>query len=89
MADATAQAATRGALIKLLFFAATLAILPISSYFISLKHIWAGNTNYAAITAICAANFVLVVYIIMSVMEDRQSLKEIEEKKLSDSKKDR
>ncbi|KAF9236258.1 hypothetical protein BU15DRAFT_28361, partial [Melanogaster broomeanus] len=80
-------------IIKLLFFAATLAILPLSSYFFSLKHIWsarsAGNSNYAAITALCAANLVLVAYIIMSVMEDRQSLKEIEEKKLSDSKKDR
>lgn len=32
----------RGALIKLLLFAVTLAILPISSYFISLRYMWGG-----------------------------------------------
>ncbi|KIJ70199.1 hypothetical protein HYDPIDRAFT_23330 [Hydnomerulius pinastri MD-312] len=89
VASTTAEAASRGALIKLLLFAATLAILPISSYFVSLKYMWAGNSNYAAITAICAANLVLVAYIFVSVMEDRQSLKGHDEKKLSESKKDR
>lgn len=48
-----------------------------------------GNSIYAAITAICAANLVLVAYIILSVMEDRQSFKEAEEKKLPESKKQR
>ncbi|KIK99265.1 hypothetical protein PAXRUDRAFT_822957 [Paxillus rubicundulus Ve08.2h10] len=86
-ANATAQAATRGALIKLLLFAVTLATLPISSYFISLKYMWAGNSNYAAMTAICAANLVLVAYIAMSVLEDRKSLQEVEKKKISESKK--
>ncbi|KAH7887843.1 hypothetical protein F5I97DRAFT_1926256 [Phlebopus sp. FC_14] len=89
VADTSAQLAARGALVKLLLFAATLAVLPISSYFFSLKYLWAGNSNYAAITAICAANLVLAVYIVMSVIEDRQSLKETEEKKLLESKKDR
>lgn len=32
----------RGALIKLLFFAVTLAVLPISSYFVSLRYMWGG-----------------------------------------------
>lgn len=32
----------RGALIKLLLFAVTLAVLPISSYFISLRYMWGG-----------------------------------------------
>ena len=31
-----------------------------------------GNSTYAAITAVAAANIVLVVYIIFSMMEDRQ-----------------
>ncbi|OAX38367.1 hypothetical protein K503DRAFT_800510 [Rhizopogon vinicolor AM-OR11-026] len=74
---------------KLLFFAATLAFLPISSYFFTEKYIWSGNSIYAAITAICAANLVLVAYIILSLMEDKQSFKEADEKKLPDSKKQR
>ncbi|KAG2105154.1 hypothetical protein BD769DRAFT_1455193 [Suillus cothurnatus] len=86
---ASEQAASRAALMKLLFFAATLAILPISSYFFTEKYIWSGNSNYAAITAICAANIVLVAYIVVSVVEDKQSFKEVEEKKLSETKKER
>jgi len=88
-ADATAQAASRGALIKLLLFAVTLAVLPISSYFISLRYMWGGNNNYAAITAVCAANLVLVAYIVTSILEDRQSLEETGEKELADAKKHR
>ncbi|KAG2151226.1 uncharacterized protein EDB93DRAFT_1140054 [Suillus bovinus] len=88
-AQASEQAATRAALMKLLFFAATLAILPISSYFFTEKYVWSGNSNYAAITAICAANIVLIAYIVISLMEDKQSFKEVEEKKLSESKKER
>ncbi|KAI9574562.1 hypothetical protein HD554DRAFT_59569 [Boletus coccyginus] len=88
-ADATAQAASRGALIKLLLFAVTLAILPISSYFISLRYMWGGNHNYAAITAVCAANIVLAAYIVTSLLEDRKSLEESETEKLAEKKKHR
>ena len=49
----------------------------------------AGNHNYAAITAVCAANLVLGAYIVTSILEDRTSLKEAEEKKLPESKKHR
>ena len=31
-----------------------------------------GNSTYAAITSVAAANIVLVLYILFSVMEDRQ-----------------
>ncbi|KAG6378836.1 hypothetical protein JVT61DRAFT_13116 [Boletus reticuloceps] len=86
VADVTAQAASRGALIKLLLFAATLAILPISSYFISLRYMWGGNHTYAAITAVVAANLVLVVYIVTSILEDRMSLEEAKGKKLETKK---
>lgn len=98
----------RGALIKLLFFAVTLAVLPLSSYFISLRYMWggvfllhislehnlllpflAGNHNYAAITAICAAHLVLVAYIVTSILEGGKSLAEAEGKKLTESKKHR
>ncbi|KAG0700589.1 hypothetical protein DFH29DRAFT_931349 [Suillus ampliporus] len=88
-AKTSEQAASRAALMKLLFFAATLAVLPISSYFVTEKYVWSGNSNYAAITAICVANLVLIAYIVMSVMEDNQSFKEADEKKLSESKKER
>ncbi|KAH7920799.1 hypothetical protein BV22DRAFT_1073351 [Leucogyrophana mollusca] len=97
----------RGVLIKLVLFSISLAIVPISSYFLSEKYIWAGkyfvlfpihpsstlsvagNSNYAAITAVCAANIVLFGYIGLSVLEDSQSLKENEDKKLSESRKER
>ncbi|KAG2362061.1 hypothetical protein BDR07DRAFT_1358137 [Suillus spraguei] len=88
-AKASEQAASRAALIKLVFFAATLIILPISSYFFTEKYVWSGNSNYAAITAICAANIVLIAYIVVSVMEDKQSFKDAEEKKISETKKER
>ncbi|KAG9317573.1 hypothetical protein JVU11DRAFT_1781 [Chiua virens] len=89
IASATDQAASRAALVKLLLFALTLAVLPISSYFISLTYIWEGNHIYAAITAVCAANLVLVAYIVLSLLEDKKALDETEGKKLADSKKQR
>lgn len=89
IAKTTDQATARAALIKLLFFAAALAVLPIASFFLSSKYIWAGNANYAAITAICVANIVLVAYIVLSVLEDRQSLAGADERREIELKKDR
>ncbi|KIM68635.1 hypothetical protein SCLCIDRAFT_104727, partial [Scleroderma citrinum Foug A] len=80
---------SRAALMKLLFFAISLALLPITSYFVSWKYIWTGNSIYAAVTAVCVANAVLAAYIVVSVLEDKQSLKQVEEKRLSESKKER
>ncbi|KAI6047286.1 hypothetical protein EDC04DRAFT_2622622 [Pisolithus marmoratus] len=89
---------SRAALIKLLLFAAALAVLPIASFFLSSKYIWAWyvmhvsrcNANYAAITAICIANIVLVAYIVLSVLEDRQSLvKGADERRETELKKNR
>ena len=42
----------------------------------------AGNSNYAAITAVFAANVVLFAYIIVSLLDDRESTQSAEEKKL-------
>lgn len=50
---------------------------------------FAGNNNYAAITAVFAANIVLVAYIVTSILEDRKSLEEAEGKKLAEAKKHR
>ncbi|CAL1701394.1 unnamed protein product [Somion occarium] len=67
----TQVAQQSGVLAKLIMFSVTLAVAPLSSYFLSEKYLWNGNSTYAAITAIVAANLVLVLYIIMSVMEER------------------
>lgn len=45
----------RAALMKLLFFAATLAILPISSYFLTEKYVWSGSSSTG-----CSHEFVLI-----------------------------
>jgi len=57
-------------LFKLVMFSISLGLVPISSYFASLKYLWNGNSTYAAITAVVSANVVLVAYIISSVLED-------------------
>ncbi|EGN96873.1 hypothetical protein SERLA73DRAFT_185089 [Serpula lacrymans var. lacrymans S7.3] len=85
----TATTASRAILLKLIFFSASLAVLPISSYFISQKYFWSGNANYAAITAVLVANAVLVSYIVSSVMDDKESMRSAEQHKLGESKKER
>ncbi|TRM67964.1 hypothetical protein BD626DRAFT_480359 [Schizophyllum amplum] len=64
------KAASRATLVKLVVFSASLGIVPIASYFISQKYAWNGNATYAALTAIVAANLILALYIIMSLLED-------------------
>jgi len=51
----------------------------------------AGNSNYAAITAVFAANLVLLAYIVTSLQEDRDSMQSAEQKNLqfAESRKDR
>ncbi|KAL1737722.1 hypothetical protein HDZ31DRAFT_70867 [Schizophyllum fasciatum] len=64
------KAASRATLIKLVIFSAALGIVPLASYFTSEKYLWDGNATYAALTAIVAANIILVLYIITSLLED-------------------
>lgn len=92
----------RGVLMKLIIFSFCLAVVPITSYFVTEKYVWngmsgrcmlcswllsspVGNSNYAAITAIFAANAVLFAYIITSLWEDRTSMQMAEQKKLQPS----
>lgn len=75
-----------GVLLKLVIFSLSLGIVPITSYFASEKYIWDGNSTFAAITAIVAANIVLVTYIISSLREDQA---EREAGKPAESRKDR
>ncbi|KAI0269175.1 hypothetical protein BC834DRAFT_967825 [Gloeopeniophorella convolvens] len=86
-AHATVQAAEQGGvLLKLVIFSLSLGIVPLTSYFASEKYVWNGNSTFAAITAIVAANVVLVAYIISSVRDDKA---EREATKPSESRKDR
>ncbi|KAG8902990.1 hypothetical protein FS837_001655 [Tulasnella sp. UAMH 9824] len=88
-ANATQNAAETGSvLVKLAVFTACLGLAPISTYYLSQKYLWDGNSTYAAITSIIAANFVLVTYIITAVREDAQSQKPVP-KAESETKKDR
>jgi len=59
-----------GVLIKLFTFSISLAVLPLASYFLSQKYLWAGDATASALTAVFAANVVLVAYIIVSVQEE-------------------
>ncbi|KAI0003060.1 hypothetical protein BJV74DRAFT_882003 [Russula compacta] len=76
----------RGVLLKLIIFSLSLGIVPITSYFASEKYIWNGNSTFAAITAVVAANVVLVAYIVSSLRDDQA---EHEAGKFSESRKDR
>ncbi|OCH90714.1 hypothetical protein OBBRIDRAFT_582942 [Obba rivulosa] len=80
----TAQAAAQGsALLKLLIFSLALAVVPISSYFLSRDYVWGGNATWAALTAAGSAQLILVAFIVVSVVEDRreQAAKEPKEHK--------
>jgi len=73
-----------GVLLKLVAFSLSLGIVPIASYFASEKYIWNGNSTFAAMTAIVAANIVLVAYIITSLRDDqaeREAGKPVESRK--------
>ncbi|PPQ63432.1 hypothetical protein CVT24_004942 [Panaeolus cyanescens] len=72
-AKLNADVAASGVLLKLLAFSVLLGVLPIGSYFLSLKYVWDENSTFAAITAVVAANLVLVGYIIASAIEDKQA----------------
>ncbi|KAJ3758514.1 hypothetical protein EV360DRAFT_83011 [Lentinula raphanica] len=67
------NAASNGTLFKLVIFSLSLGIIPLTSYYGSLFYLWNGNSTLAAITAIVAANLVLIAYIVLSVLEDKQT----------------
>ncbi|CAE6500737.1 unnamed protein product [Rhizoctonia solani] len=67
------NAADSAVLFKLTGFSIALAVVPLSSYFLSMKYLWGGNSTYAALTAIVSANVVLIAYILLSISDDRAS----------------
>ncbi|ODN76191.1 hypothetical protein L202_06112 [Cryptococcus amylolentus CBS 6039] len=55
---------------KLITFAVLMAVVPIGTYFGSLNYIWEGSTTFSAISAIVAANLILVGYVVLAFKED-------------------
>ncbi|KAH9482808.1 Vacuolar ATPase assembly integral membrane protein vma21 [Psilocybe cubensis] len=84
-----ADAAAGGVLFKLIIFSVSLGVIPISSYFLSLKYLWNENATFAAITAVVSANVVLVAYIISAIREDRQTAAPKEQKETPETKKNK
>ncbi|KAJ1308723.1 hypothetical protein OPQ81_004414 [Rhizoctonia solani] len=84
-AKAIENAADSAVLFKLSGFSIALAVVPLSSYFLSMKYLWSGNSTYAALTAIVSANVVLIAYILLSISDDRASGSSVPKK---ESKKD-
>ncbi|KDR83865.1 hypothetical protein GALMADRAFT_86504 [Galerina marginata CBS 339.88] len=84
-----ADAAAGGVLFKLIVFSVSLGVIPLASYFLSLDYLWHGNSTFAAITAVVAANVVLVAYIISSVLEDKKDALSTSQKEQVDTKKNK
>ncbi|KAK1926109.1 VMA21-like domain-containing protein, partial [Papiliotrema laurentii] len=57
-------------LYKLVLFAILMAVVPIGTYFGTLSHLFNGNTTYSAISAVLAANVVLVGYVVVAFREE-------------------
>ncbi|KAH8602531.1 vacuolar ATPase assembly integral membrane protein [Bisporella sp. PMI_857] len=55
---------------KLLGFTLAMAVVPITSYFLTLNSIFGGNSTWAGATAALMANVVLIGYIIVAMKED-------------------
>lgn len=88
MAQVNSQAASSGVLFKLIVFSVSLGVAPLSAYYGTLNYFWKGNTIYAAITAIVAANLILLAYIITAVSEERKANPSATKSTASESKKD-
>jgi len=70
-AKVTENLASQGSTIwKLALFAACLGLGPLSTYYLTLKYVWDGDTQYSALSAVFVANIVLVGYVFMAIFED-------------------
>jgi len=49
-----------------------MALLPLTSYFVSLKYLFENNTTIAAISAVVVANVVLVGFIVVAIREEQE-----------------
>ncbi|KAJ3369487.1 vacuolar ATPase assembly integral membrane protein vma21 [Allomyces arbusculus] len=55
--------------IKLILFSMLLFVVPFSTYFLTLHHLFPGNMTYSAFAAAISANVVLLGYVIVAVTE--------------------
>ncbi|RXW21955.1 hypothetical protein EST38_g3893 [Candolleomyces aberdarensis] len=78
-----------GVLVKLIIFSVSLGIAPLAAYYGSLNYLWKGNSIYAAILAVVAANIILVLYIITAALEGGQAQPSETKKPAAESKKDK
>ncbi|EFW99527.1 hypothetical protein CMQ_7895 [Grosmannia clavigera kw1407] len=76
-------AVPRDVIFKLLGFTLAMIAAPIGSYFMTVQHLFAGNSTYAGATAAIVANVVLIAYVIVAMNEDQS---EQEEKKKTTKK---
>ncbi|KTW30699.1 hypothetical protein T552_00411 [Pneumocystis carinii B80] len=73
-ADQADNVVKKYVLFKFFLFSTAMIIVPISSYYLSLRYIFKeNNTTYAAIVAVLMTNVVLVGYIILALIEEKDS----------------
>lgn len=61
-------------MIKFFLFSTAMIIVPISSYYLSLRYVFKqNNTTFAAIVAVSMTNIVLIGYIILALIEEKDA----------------
>ncbi|EME43954.1 hypothetical protein DOTSEDRAFT_130630 [Dothistroma septosporum NZE10] len=81
-----APAVPTSVITKLLAFTFAMITFPISSYFLSVRYLFRGNSTYAGGFAALIANVVLIAYVVVAFADDKAEREELiieEEKKKS------
>ncbi|KAI1161378.1 hypothetical protein F5B18DRAFT_628343 [Nemania serpens] len=79
--SSTAPAVPMDVIIKLLAFTLAMVVIPIGSYFLTIRTIFRGNSTYAGALAAILANVVLIGYVVVAMNEDQSDQLEAEKKK--------
>ncbi|GAP83364.1 putative vacuolar ATPase assembly integral membrane protein VMA21 [Rosellinia necatrix] len=79
--SSTGPAVPMDVILKLLAFTFAMVVIPIGSYFLTVRTIFNGNSTYAGALAAILANVVLVGYVIVAMNEDQSDQLEAEKKK--------
>ncbi|KAI1188860.1 hypothetical protein F5B17DRAFT_393683 [Nemania serpens] len=87
--SSTAPAVPMDVILKLLAFTLAMVVIPIGSYFLTIRTIFHGNSTYAGALAAVLANVVLVGYIIVAMNEDQSDQLEAEKKQKKQKQKER
>ncbi|KAG4086542.1 hypothetical protein H8356DRAFT_1734342 [Neocallimastix lanati (nom. inval.)] len=73
----------RDVLLKLIIFTALMFSLPFITYFFTLDRFFLGNTTYAALSAALVANVIVVAYVIVAIVEDKDDEDNVDSNKKS------